>query len=156
MIPNWETIKDKIAISATDNQVLPFLGAAISYFQPTNLPLGSGLLHSALQEAFFQSRNLFVADRSQWTPDELAIDNHSPEVILQGLAESLLDRGKLASIYYAMAGIPYNPLHQILANALVNRKVPAIFTTEFEFPLWKMPWVGNVRSYMTSKILSLG
>jgi SIR2-like domain len=128
MMVKWESIRDQIEALAKSNQLLPFLGAAVSYFQPTNLPLGSGLLHAALQ-GIFPSRNLFVLDKSNWTPEEIAIANHSPEVILQGLAEGLLDRGKLASLYNAMRGIPHNPLHHTLATALLGGKVPAIFTT---------------------------
>lgn len=124
----WSSAQKQIESLALSNQLLPFLGAAVSYFQPTNLPLGAGLLHSALQ-GLFPNRNLFINDRSKWTSDEKAIDAHSPEVILQGLAEGLLDRGQLASLYNAMNGIPHNPLHKILATALLGGKIPAIFTT---------------------------
>lgn len=128
MIDKWESVRKPIETLAKSKQILPFLGAAVSYFQPTNLPLGSGLLRAALQ-GMFPSRNLFVSDEYEWAPEEVAINRHSPEVILQGLAEGLLDRGKLASLYNAMTGIPPNQLHHVLSTALLSEKVPAIFTT---------------------------
>src|SRR6266542_913599 len=100
MTDKWESVKGTIGSLAKSNQILPFLGAAVSYFQPTNLPLGFGLLHTALQ-GMFPKRNLFISDDYEWSPEEVVINKHSAEVILQGLAEGLLDRGKLVSLYNA-------------------------------------------------------
>lgn len=132
VITKWEAVRRPLEALAKSKQVLPFIGAAISYFQPTNLPKGVGLLRSALQ-GMFPSRRLFCSAEYEWKEyekeDEKAISKHSPEVILQGLAEGLLDRSKLAAIYNAMTEIPPNPFHHLFAEALLTEKVPAIFTT---------------------------
>jgi tetratricopeptide (TPR) repeat protein len=128
MMTNWESIQQDIAYCASSNQLLPFLGAAISYFVPTALPLGSDLLHAALQGAF-PDRNLFERPKAKWSDDEKVIDQHSAEVVLQGLAEGLLNREKLTSLYNMMCDIPPNSLHHVMAVALGEGKVPAIFTT---------------------------
>jgi hypothetical protein len=108
MMVKWESIRDQIKALAKSNQLLPFLGAAVSYFQPTNLPLGSGLLHAALQ-GIFPGRNLFVLDKSNWTPEEIAIANHSPEVILQGLAEGLLFKVSVLTLDITLLGRACGP-----------------------------------------------
>jgi tetratricopeptide (TPR) repeat protein len=128
MMTSWESIRQDVASCAGSNQLLPFLGAAISYFVPTALPLGSDFLHAALQGAF-PDRNLFERPEAEWSDDEKAIDQHSAEVVLQGLAEGLLNHEKLTSLYNMMRDIPPNSLHHVMAAALGEGKVPAIFTT---------------------------
>ena len=128
MILSWESVRQEVACCARSNQLLPFLGGAISYFDPTALPMGSGLLHTALQGAF-PDRNLFERPEAEWSDDEKAIHRHSAEVVLQGLAEGLPDREKLTSLYNMMCDVPPNPLHHVMAAALGEGKVPAIFTT---------------------------
>ena len=132
MMTSWESIRQDVASCARSNKLLPFLGAAISYFPPTALPLDSNLLHAALQGAFqgvFPHRNLFEGPKAEWSDDEKAIHRHSAEVVLQGLAEGLPDREKLTSLYNMMCDVPPNPLHHVMAAALGEGKVPAIFTT---------------------------
>jgi tetratricopeptide (TPR) repeat protein len=128
MMTSWESVQQDVAYCARSNQLLPFLGAAISYFYPTALPMGPGLLHAALQGAF-PDRNLFERPEAEWSHDEKAINRHSAEVVLQGLAEGLLDREKLTSLYNMMCDAPPNPLHHVMAAVLGEGKVPAIFTT---------------------------
>ena len=125
---SWESVRQDVACCARSNQLLPFLGAAISSFYPTALPMGSGLLCAALQGTF-PDRNLFECPKAEWSHDEKAIHRHSAEVVLQGLAEGLLDRGKLTSLYNMMCDVPPNHLHYVMAAALGEGKVPAIFTT---------------------------
>jgi len=90
--------------------------------------MGSRLLHAALQGSF-PHRNLFERPEAEWSHDEKAIHRHSAEVVLQGLAEGLPDREKLTSLYFMMCEVPPNPLHHVMAAALGEGKVPAIFTT---------------------------
>lgn len=124
----WSEVADDVAAVAARGRLLPFFGAALSMYSPTSLPLGSGLLHSALQ-GIFPDKNLFLLPQSEWTVAEKTIAAHSPEVILQGLSESLLDRRRLADFYNRMVGMPHNALHSAMVSALLNGSVPAIFTT---------------------------
>lgn len=125
---DWNDIKKEVLGLASSHRLLPFLGSTISHFHPTGLPLGAGLLHCALQGAF-PERNLFHLPRDLWSDDERAFAEHSPEVILQGLAEALPDREKLSVLYNKMCGLEPNPFHRLIAGALVNRLVPTVFTT---------------------------
>ncbi|MFN8472275.1 MAG: SIR2 family protein [Anaerolineae bacterium] len=123
----WPGIRTEVEDFARQGEVIPFLGAAISYFRPTSLPLGRGLLRAGLQ-GVFPDLDLF-AESGAWPYEQQVIDSRSPEVVLQALAEGLPDRKALAALYNQMAGLPANPLHVILANAIRQRKVPAVFTT---------------------------
>jgi len=124
----WNSVRPQIESCASSRCLIPFLGAAISHFRPTSLPLGKGLLHAALQ-GVFPDRMLFESSQEQRSVVEEAFDSHSAEVILQGLAEGLLDRSRLVSLYNMMAEVPPNSLHHLVAEALVRQKVPAVFTT---------------------------
>lgn len=145
-VKTWEEVHPEIRDLASSGQLVPFLGAAISHFQPTNLPLGKGLLRAALQGIFpdkplFKPMPYHAADdlhsaeghlfkkEEDFSDVERAIDSHSAEVVLQGLAEALPTRDKLADLYNAMCRLPPNPLHYLMAAALATNKVPAVFTT---------------------------
>jgi tetratricopeptide (TPR) repeat protein len=122
----WPDIKHEVLECGRRGELLPLLGSALSQYEPTNLPLGDGLRNAALMGAF--------PAYPLWDSNgDLELEgkkiNHSPEVILQGLAEGLSDRDQLANLYNQMLGLQPNPLHSILAEALRQRKVPAVFTT---------------------------
>ena len=99
--------------------------------------MGRGLLHAALQ-GVFPDRDLFESSdptlpgprkSPEQIENEQAMERHSPEIILQGLAEGLPDASQLTELYNQMVGLSPNPLHTLLAQALQHATVPAIFTT---------------------------
>ena len=79
-VETWSNIRPAVCKVAESGQLIPFLGAVLSFFQPTNLPLGDGLLRATLQGAF-PDKFLFL--RQEMSDFERAILSHSPEVILQ-------------------------------------------------------------------------
>jgi hypothetical protein len=122
----WLNIRDDVLECGRRCKLLPFFGSALSQYRPTNLPLGDGLRNVALTGAF-PGRNLFNA-HGQLLLEGKEI-HQSTEVILQGLAEGLPDREQLTILYNLMSDLPSNPLHHILATAVQNHTVPALFTT---------------------------
>ena len=66
---------------------------------------------------------------AEWSIEEHAIASRSAEVILQGLAEGIQDRARLARFYNRMLGIPRIALHFLIIEALQHKRIPAIFRT---------------------------
>lgn len=129
-LPSWDDVRDDLLSLGRSGRLLPFLGAAISSFAPTCLPLGSGLLDAALEGVFPSDQwPLFASDEQVWNKEKDTIRNRSAEVVLQGLAEGLENRDKLTDLYNAMSDVPSNSLHTLIVQALGNGSVPAVFTT---------------------------
>jgi len=91
-------------------------------------------LYAALRAVFpsgtIYPRELFPdGEDVDWSEEEAAIGRRSAEVVLQGLAEGLESRANLSSLYNQMVEVEFNPLHRLLATALSQGRVPAVFTT---------------------------
>ena len=140
-IPTWSDVREGVFAAASESRLLPFFGAALSMFEPTSLPLGPGLLRAALQGVFSPPNGPYelfcteIEEENRSKEEDLsskvkqAVDRRSAEVVLQGLAEGLLNRDRLASFYNQMEDIAPNPLHFLIMDALQQKCIPAVFTT---------------------------
>lgn len=105
MLPSWGDVRSEVLQLAAQGGILPFLGSGVSRYSPTSLPMGTGLLECALKGIFppLDNQGSPLFDECKWRVLQEGIKSHSVEVILQGLAESLLDRSRLHDLYAGMA-----------------------------------------------------
>lgn len=107
-----------------DSGAVFLIGSAISAYSPTNLPTGSEIVKKNYDYIFKEYKNC------DWLRKEFT------EMPFEALNECFPTEGKLPHVFRSLFNnVPYNDLHECLAKNLINKKISAIITPNYDMAI---------------------